>query len=156
MDPLRFLLSILPGTWLCNCSVSCWELSQPLTEQLNRAPGDLLPYQHPVKTLRANVISSPPHMQTIIFVSLCICQQLQKVHQYQTNLSQVCTQSANHIIASENKQATLGGFSFLVKPLLATEMFLIQQILTCYMQRHEKLFMPVPKDQSLVLHFKIL
>lgn len=61
-----------------------------------------LPYQ----AVRENtVISSPPHMQTIGFVLFHICQQLQKVHQDQTNLSQDCAQSAKHIIASENKQA---------------------------------------------------
>lgn len=109
MDPLRFLLSISSGTWLCSCSVSCWELSQPLTERLRCDLGHLLlsacPTQQPEETLRANVISSPPHMQIVGFILLCICKWLQKVHQDQTNLSQVCTQSANHIIASENKQA---------------------------------------------------
>lgn len=58
--------------------------SWPVTKRLSSGSGDLLlsacPTQQPEKTLRANVSFSPPQMQFFGFVSLYICQRLQKMY----------------------------------------------------------------------------
>lgn len=117
MDPLRSLLSILAGTWQCDCSVPCWELflaCDQMSEQWLRGSLALcLPYP----AARQNTESKRDLFPTTngilwLCITLYSPEAPENVLKNKTNLTQVCIQSVNRVIASENKQElnSLAGF----------------------------------------------